>query len=295
MTVVIEGSIMDTTTAQRWETTTITADDAEVLRARWYIPVQDPRGVVVIVPAMATTAAFYSDFASWLRDRGFAVLTFDYRGYGDSLRGSLRSVDADVVRWAHDARDVLAHAHAQSDGLPLTWVGHSLGGQIMPFADHTLIDRAVRVASGLGYWRLIPSPARRFAPLVCRVVAPVSIAVTGYYPGRRLGLLGDLPPGVMRQWSRWCMDPDYLLGELPHMRQRFADVTAPTMSLSFTDDELMSAASVSALDRLYTQVDVVRAQYSPEQLDVPRVGHIGFFRHRQVDLWDELVLPYLAV
>jgi predicted alpha/beta hydrolase len=66
------------------------------------------------------------------------------------------------------------------------------------------------------------------------------------------------------------------------------------VSLSFTDDEMMSSVSISTLDGLYTAVDTARMRYTPAQLGVERMGHFGFFRDNQVDLWDELVLPYLA-
>jgi predicted alpha/beta hydrolase len=56
----------------------------------------------------------------------------------------------------------------------------------------------------------------------------------------------------------------------------------------------MSARSISTLDALYTGVDEARLRYTPRQLGVDRMGHFGFFRHNQVDLWDELVLPHVA-
>jgi len=279
---------------QLWDTITFSADDGYELHGRWFEPDGQARGIVLIVPAMATSAAYYATFASWLRDRGFAVMTFDYRGYGESLEGPMRTVDCDVVRWAQDARDALEHAHGRANGLPITWLGHSLGGQVLAFADHRKAARAVSVASGSGYWRHNTPSARRRAPLLWKGIAPAAIAVAGYFPGRRLRILGDLPRNVMRQWGRWCMHPDYLLGELPGMRERFAAVDIPMASLSFTDDELMSATSISTLDALYTAVDTTRMRYTPQQLGVDRVGHFGFFRHNQVDLWDELILPHLA-
>ena len=282
------------TSEQLWENITFPADDGYELHARWFEPVGVRRGVAVIVPAMATTAAYYATFASWLRDRGFAVMTFDYRGYGESRIGPLRDVDNDLVRWALDARDALEYVHMRAGGSPVTWIGHSLGGQVLPFTDHSKVDRAVHVAAGTGYWKHNSPEARRAAPLLWKVIAPVAIAVAGYYPGKRLHLLGDLPPNVMRQWARWCMDPDYLVGELPDMREEFAKVEVPVASLSFTDDELMSSTSINKLEDLYTAVDQIRMRYTPDQLGVARMGHFGFFRHNQVDLWDELILPYLA-
>jgi predicted alpha/beta hydrolase len=283
------------TSEQLWENIAFPADDGQILRGRWFEPIGRRRGVVVIVPAMATTAAYYATFASWLRDRGFAVLIFDYRGYGASLTGRMNEVENDLVRWALDARDALGYAHERADGSPITWLGHSLGGQVLPFADHSTIDRAINVASGTGYWKYNSAGVRLAAPLLWKVIAPVAIAVTGYFPGKRLRLLGDLPANVMRQWARWCMHPDYLLGELPEMREEFSKVDLPMVSLSFTDDEMMSSASISTLDGMYTAVDEVRIRYTPAQLGVERMGHFGFFRDNQVDLWDELILPYLAV
>jgi predicted alpha/beta hydrolase len=282
------------TSEQLWDTITFPADDGYELHGRWFEPAGVRRGVVVIVPAMATTAAYYATFASWLRDRGFAVMSFDYRGYGESLTGSLRDVDNDLVRWALDARDALEDVHVRAGGSPVTWIGHSLGGQVLPFTDHSKVDRAIHVAAGTGYWKYNSAEARRAAPLLWKVIAPAAIAVAGYYPGKRLRLLGDLPPNVMRQWARWCMDPDYLLGELPDMRKEFATVDLPMVSLSFTDDELMSSTSINTLDDLYTAVDPVHMRYTPAQLGVARMGHFGFFRDNQVDLWDELILPHLA-
>jgi len=283
------------TSEQLWENTVFPADDGQELHGRWFEPIADRRGVVVIVPAMATTAAYYATFASWLRDRGFAVLTFDYRGYGASLSGPMSEVENDLVRWALDARDALDYAHARAAGSPVTWLGHSLGGQVLPFADHSRVDRAINVASGTGYWKHNSPGVRLTAPVLWKVIAPAAIAVAGYFPGKRLRMLGDLPPNVMRQWGRWCMHPDYLLSELPEMREEFAKVDLPMVSLSFTDDEMMSSASISTLDGLYTSVDEVRMRYTPAQLGVERMGHFGFFRDNQVDLWDELILPFLAV
>lgn len=60
---------------------TITADDGRELAGNWFEPLTAPAvGTVVIAPAMATPAAYYAGFATWLADRGHQVLTFDLRG-----------------------------------------------------------------------------------------------------------------------------------------------------------------------------------------------------------------------
>jgi predicted alpha/beta hydrolase len=276
----------------RRDTLTIAADDGRALAGTWFEPIgASPVGVVVIAPAMATPASYYAAFATWLATQGFRTLTFDLRGM-ESV-AAMKAEDADVLRWFGDMASALDLALDTADDLPVTWVGHSLGGQAVPFVDHSRLARIVTVASGTGYWRLNAPAVRWRAPLLWRGIAPVASWVAGYYPGRRLGVLHDLPSGVMRQWGRWCMHAEYLGVDVPDAAERFASVTTPMTSLSFTDDELMSAASIADLHDRFVNADQVHQRYTPAQLEVERMGHHGFFRARHQDLWDELVLPSL--
>jgi len=62
--------------------------------------------------------------------------------------------------------------------------------------------------------------------------------IYGYFPGRRLRKVGDLPKGVMYQWRKWCLNPDYVVGyEGEATRESYGEVVTPISSFSFTDDE----------------------------------------------------------
>ncbi len=272
--------------------TTVTADDGRELSATWFEPKGEAVGAVLVSPAMATPAAYYAAFATWLASQGFRTLTFDLRGM-ESV-AAMRAETGDVVRWFGDMADALDHVLESTDGLPVSYVGHSLGGQGIPFVDHSRVDRIVTVGTGSGYWRLNAPGIRWRAPLLWLGIAPVTTRIAGYYPGRTLRIVDNLPSGVIRQWGRWCMHADYLGLDVPNAAERFAAVTTPMSVLSFTDDELMSQASIADLHDRFVNADQVRQRYSPAQLEVPRMGHHGFFRARHAHLWDELVLPYLA-
>ena len=276
--------------------TTITADDGRELAATWFEPTgpadSQPVGAVLVAPAMATPAAYYAAFATWLASHGFRTLTFDLRGT-ESV-AAMKSEKADVLRWFGDMADALDTVLDAAEGLPVTYVGHSLGGQAVPFVDHSRVDRIVTVASGTGYWRLNAPAIRWRAPLLWLGIAPLATRVAGYYPGRSLRILDNVPAGVMRQWGRWCLHADYLGVDVPNAAERFASVTTPMTVLSFTDDELMSRASIADLHDRFVNADQVHQRYSPAQLEVPKMGHHGFFRARHQDLWDELVLPFMG-
>ena len=197
------------------------------------------------------------------------------------------------MRWFGDTASALEHLVDEAPDVPVTWVGHSLGGQALPFARHDLVDRALLIAAGSGYWRH-NQPAIRFGvPFFFRVVVPLAIRASGYYPGRRLGLLGDVPPNVMRQWARWCLHPDYF-ADVSDLDGRVAELELPITALSFTDDELLSAGSHRALEELYAAAPVEAHRLAPADLDVERIGHHGFFRGGMEPSWERVVLPHLA-
>jgi predicted alpha/beta hydrolase len=270
------------------------APDGVTLAARHYpAATASPRGAVLLVSAMGVGQGYYAPLASWLAGEGFHVVGFDYRGMGESRRGSLRDVDADVVTWAEkDTSAALRALQERAPGLPITWIGHSLGGQIVPFVpDLGAVSKVITIAAGSGYWRENSAPLRRKVWIFWWGAVPLATPLFGYFPGSKLGMVGDLPRGVIEQWRRWCLDPEYAVGAggAP-TRALFASVATPMTSLSFTDDEMMSAQSTRSLHGFYTGTQVRMVRVSPADAGVARIGHFGFFRR---GMRDELWAPYL--
>lgn len=274
----------------------VTHDGAR-LAARHYPAQGHARGAALIVPAMGVPQRSYQPLATWLARAGVHALTFDYRGMGLSRRGSLRGLTADILTWA--ARDVpvaLEALGARAHGLPITWIGHSLGGQIVPFVPGAeRVSKIVTIATGSGWWRENAAPLRRKVGLFWFGFVPVLTPLFGYFPGRRLGMVGDLPAGVVRQWRRWCLHPEYAAG-VERAHDRYAAVTTPMTSLSFTDDEMMSERNVASIHGFYTGARPRMRRLAPADVGVRRVGHFGFFRaEMEAPLWEPTLHPELAL
>lgn len=239
------------------------------------------RGVALIVAAMAVKQDFYAALGSWLGAHGWEVITFDYRGIGESAPASLNGFDADILTWARqDCAAALAFARGRAAGQPLVWIGHSLGGQILAMTPgNESLAAAITVASGVGYWRDNAYPLRHYSWWLWHVIAPVATAVFGYFPGRRLRIVGDLPKGVIDQWSRWCRHPGYAVGvEGEAMRMLYRGFSRPLLSISFTDDEYMSESNVAVLHNFYANAHRDVRRILPADIGSPRIGHFGFFR-----------------
>jgi predicted alpha/beta hydrolase len=273
--------------------------DGEPLAAHHFAPRQPARGAALIVPAMGVPQAFYAPLATWLAEVGVHALTFDYRGTGRSRRGPLREVEADIVTWARlDTTAALRALQDRAPDLPLTWIGHSLGAQIVPFVpDHRELAKVITIAAGSGYWRDNVAALRPKVWLLWYVLAPLITPVFGYFPGKRLRMIADLPAGVIRQWRRWCLDPHYAVGaEGPAVRELYARVTAPITALSFTDDEMMSERNTESLHGFYVTAPTTMRRIAPAAVGMPRIGHFGFFRSAsRAPLWEAVLQPELAL
>ena len=163
-----------------------------------------------------------------------------------------------------------------------------MGGQILPLVPgHEHVKAMVTVAAGSGYWRDYAPGLKRVVPLLWFVIVPLSIPLAGYFPGRLFRMIGDLPAGVMRQWRSWCLDPDYLFGVMPAaVRERYAALKLPLLSLSFTDDEYLSEKNIQSLHGFYAGAARDMRRISPADIGVAGIGHFGFFRRRfEASLW----------
>ena len=268
--------------------------DGQRIAARFFRPQGEPKGSVLIVPAMGGTQDYYQPFASWLATQGFTAATFDYRGTGFSRPRDLRGFKADIFDWARLDCAAMIDALPQR---PLYWIGHSLGGQILALVPNKhSVAKAVTVATGSGYWLENVPSLRLKVWWLWYVLTPIALRVCGYFPGRALRKVGDLPKGVMAQWRRWCLDPEYAVGaEGDAVRAEYAAVRAPIVSISFEDDEMMSARNTESIHSFYTSAPRTLKRIAPRDIGVARIGHFGFFRAAfEFSLWRPHLLPELS-
>jgi predicted alpha/beta hydrolase len=269
----------------------IRALDDRPLPAHYYAATGEARGNVLISTAMAVPQGYYAGFAGYLSARGFHVTTYDYRGMGEDAPATLRGFECNVTDWARkDYNAAVRHAKAKAPGLPLFAIGHSLGGQLPGLLpDHALIDGLITVASGSGYWRDNAPGLKRVVPLMWYGLVPTLTPLLGYWPGAKLNMVGNLPKGVIYEWRRWCLHPDYVCDEQGNRDEaHFLDVRFPICSLSFTDDEYMSEASIRKLHGRYANAAIEFRRLTPAHIGYKRIGHFGFFRRNfEATLWPQ--------
>ncbi len=276
---------------------TFPAEDGYELGASLFLPRGVKHHAVLINSATAVPRKIYRKFAGYLARRGSAVLTYDYRGIGDSRQRamigynkpkSLVGFKASMVDWA--ALDVTAAVRWMREryhNLPLSYVGHSFGGQALGLLpNNTEVSRALLVAAQAAYWKLMFSPERyRVYALMNLFGLPIT-RLLGYAPGWAFAGT-DLPKGVFEQWTKWVMSPRYLFDE-PHLKalSNFANYKGALRSIHLSDDPWATRPAIELLCTGFTATTPDIVTITPEDAGAAAIGHLGFFRPEHRDtLW----------
>jgi len=186
----------------------LVARDGVKLAASLFEPAAPNGGALLINSGTGIPRQFYGAFAQHLANRGFVVLTYDYRCIG----GSQQVSDATIEHWgAIDQPSMLDQLAALAPDCALGIVGHSFGGQVLGLADNVAsVQAAVLIATQSGHWRHWPPGRRRLRMLALWwLLIPGLTALTGRFPGSWVGT-ADLPKGIARSWARWGRSRHYV-------------------------------------------------------------------------------------
>lgn len=175
----------------------------EVVGTLWS-PAELAAGVVIVHPATATPERFYSTFAEYQTSRGLTAVTYDYRGTGAS-GDPRRHKHLRMRDWMQeDVPAVAEWAWSRFPAVPVTAVGHRIGGHAMALG-HGVDDlpRFAIVSSHVAHTKTIePAAERHRVGAILGVVGPTLRRTLGCMPGKRLGLGEDLPAAAMIEWGR---------------------------------------------------------------------------------------------
>jgi predicted alpha/beta hydrolase len=258
---------------------TFPATDGYLLGASLFLPRGAKRHAVLINSATAVPRKIYRGFAGYLARRGCAVLTYDYRGTGDSRQKALVGYN--------QPRSLVGFKASMSDWAALDYVGHSFGGQALGLLpNNTEVSRALLIAAQAGYWKLMATPERYRVYAMLNFIGLPLTRLLGYAPGWS-GLGEDLPKGVFVQWVSWVMSQRYLFDD-PNLKalQNFPHYKGAMRALCLSDDPWATRPAVELLCSGFTAIAPEILTVTPADAGVAKIGHFGFFRPEHRDtLW----------
>jgi alpha-beta hydrolase superfamily lysophospholipase len=102
-------------------------DELAIFHRAW-LPAREPQRVLLLVHGFGEHSGRYDQLAAWFAARGCAVYGYDHRGHGRS--GGIRTHVESFDEYLDDLSAIHELVREEHPGLPLTLVGHSMGGLI---------------------------------------------------------------------------------------------------------------------------------------------------------------------
>ncbi|MQA54209.1 alpha/beta hydrolase family protein [Pseudomonas piscis] len=243
-----------------------------------YHDAQGPaQGVILVSGALGVRRGFYRAFADLAAQGGFDVLLYSYRGAQDELPTNVRCSLAD---WGvQDISAAIEFCRVERPALPLYFIGHSIGAQLLGLSPAAgQLRAAAFICGSFPYWKRWTGLERLRMGLLFGLLIPLVTRIGATFPARLLGLGNqNLPSRLMQEWSRWVREPDYLLAERFGLARRggYEILAIPLVSWVFDDDNYVPWA---AAQRMHDAYPAAALQVKRTPRSAGAVGHFGFFR-----------------
>lgn len=267
----------------------IKTKDGRLIGIRRYQSGSESSRIILIAPSAEVTQDFYDDFACYFQQQGFHIITFDYRGVGDSAPEVLKGYEARLDQWAiQDTDAVLRYVKNQNVNQEITFIGHGVGGEIIGLAPASqYISKMILINCALSCSRL-----RRWKDKIwigaMKTFVKFSSWLFGYFPGKHIGVMNNIPRGVMYEWIHWCNNENGLFDDFSDHNYRKLQI--PLLALSFTDDWRSQKSGVKAMLEHFTSACITWHHLKPREAGVKKVGHSGFFKKKTGNkIWDYLI------
>ena len=254
----------------------IKTKDGKTIIAICYLPDTSNGKAIIVAPAAQIIQQDYEAFSIFFQQLGYTVITFDYRGVGESAPAQLTGFEARLQHWAvHDADAVIRFVKSSFQNQELIYIGHGIGGELIGLAQASqYINRLVLVSSSLsckrlwnrkGRWRLF---ARK---LKMRMISKF----LDYMPGGWLAYYPELPKGVAHEWANWCDRPNGLFDFFPENNYRKLQV--PLLAISFLNDWMTPEKAVKELLAYFSGSSISWHQIHPDDPGLRKNKQYSFF------------------
>ena len=181
----------------------ILASDGYPLSGTVYTPTKLTKGSIIIAGAVGVPQTVYRRFSIYAAEKGFKVLTFDYRGINKSKQTDLKRSKISLMDWAKlDTASAINWIHNR--GHSLYYVGHSFGGHSLGLIpNHKFITAAFSLGTGACWPGYFSKKESRKLKLLFNIVFPLIVFWKGYLALSMLNMGEDVPKEVYLNWKRW--------------------------------------------------------------------------------------------
>ncbi|WP_027376158.1 alpha/beta hydrolase family protein [Kaistella palustris] len=263
--------------------------DGFPLSVKIFEPSQPNGKLLLINSATGVKQQIYFSFAKFFAAQGFTVITYDYRGIGESKPADIRNFHASMRIWGNeDFKTLTTFIKENYKDHEKYGLGHSVGALIIGMnPDAFFFKKFIFVATQDAYFGNLKFGVAVTALLGFGLALPLTTSVLGYFPAHFFGLGESLPKGVAYDWQTLILNKESTAGLYEKAQKEVAaSLDKETLILHAEDDAWVTRKGMgNLLNNVYPNLKATFREIKICESPRAEIGHINFFRSFNKDLW----------
>ena len=264
------------------------------------VKVFEPRNstgkLLLLNAATGVKQQVYFSFANYFAENGFTVITYDYRGIGESKPAQMKDFPASMRIWGtEDFKTITSFIKSNFPTHRKFCLGHSVGALILGMnEDSKMFEKFIFVATQDAYIGNLNLKVALTALLGFGIALPIMTSLFGYFPAHRFGLGESLPKAVAYDWQTLILNKKSTRRLYEKINgDHSKNLNQNVMILHAEDDHWITMNGMESLmNTVYPNLRKTYREIKISESPKREIGHINFFRSFNRDLW-KIVLKEL--
>ncbi|QOW10761.1 alpha/beta fold hydrolase [Kaistella flava (ex Peng et al. 2021)] len=274
----------------------LTTSDQIPISVKVFEP-ETPNGKLLLInSATGVKQQIYFSFAKYLAENGFTVITYDYRGIGESKPKEMRGFEASMRIWGTiDFKKVTDFIKREYPDYTKFCLGHSVGALILGMNDYSKnFEKFIFVGTQDAHIGNLTFSVAVTALLGFGIALPVMTTFFGYFPAHRFGLGESLPKGVAFDWQTLILNKKSTSKLYEKIGANISkELNQNTFIIHAEDDNWVTQKGMqNLLKNVYPNLKTTYREIKISESEKLEIGHVNFFRSFNKNLW-KIVLDEL--
>lgn len=267
----------------------LTTKDSFSITAHLFLPGKSNHKLLLINSATGVKQQVYFSFAQYFSEKGFTVLTYDYRGIGLSKPENMKGFNASMRTWGSlDYKALTDYIQLNFNDFQKYGLGHSVGALILGMnEDSKIFDKFIFVGTQNAFVGHLKFRTKIEAYLGFGVAQPLITILLGYFPAHWFGLGESLPKNCAYDWRTLILNRKSTNGLLDKTHDYSKTLTQKVFVIRAEDDVWLTEKGVkSLLNDTYPNMKPKYRLVRTSESEKKEIGHVNFFRSYNRKLWN---------
>lgn len=245
--------------------------------------------LLLINSATGVKQQIYFSFAKYFAEKGFTVITYDYRGIGESKPTKMRGFNASMRIWGIiDFKTITDFIQNEYPDYTQFCLGHSVGALILGMNDSSKnFEKFIFVGTQDAYIGNLTFTVAGTALLGFGIALPAMTHFFGYFPAHRFGLGESLPKGVAFDWQTLILNKKSTSKLYEKIGENISkELSQKTFIIHAEDDTWVTQKGMkNLLKNVYPNLKTTYREIKISESEKEEIGHVNFFRSYNKKLW----------